>query len=503
MLERFEKGKREGPITDELLEDFHLQCGTQKGKITRTVYELIIRKHFAKAATILECLHALTDASFASIPTTESKIASLLGYCHYQSGNYAEAARHFEILWSADVTNSEQSTQRGVFFAHCLAKDGHVHEALRIIESISKEPLEAQPDCVAELRLALLIQSHKLSDAKKVYSGQSFENLAENYNYGQYLYRKKRYNDALDVFRVVGSPITPLHSPPTDIEYSEAACMYRQEEYTTTATKAAGIYDEIIRQYPSLAPSYDDRTMIRPEVGCNNATEVGHLAAALVLQAACYLQQGQPRTGRGQLALIPTGLSEKLNDKIDLTYATLDNIIDHPNSIRMLERLEKCSPTVRSAAEHDLLIMYLRHGKYMEAGELVDLEETSVRTTFTEVDWTITEAALIASIDPASAAKVYTQVIEDAVQDIGYYQEELERFRQEEHIPKKSGRIIKKEFQLEPPEKPMRFGILSHEASHCSRVTSLFHNSGAARAIFCTVLTEVSLASSNLMNPKT
>ena len=112
-----------------------------------------------------------------------------------------------------------------------------------------------------------------------------------SYNYGQYLYHRGNFSGASQIFRNIQVAAEDFA---TEAEYADAACMYQQEEYSSTATKAAEIYDSIVQQCPSLAPTYDDeRTMVRSETSDDNVMEGCQMAAALVLQAASYFKQGQ------------------------------------------------------------------------------------------------------------------------------------------------------------------------------------------------------------------
>ena len=76
-------------------------------------------------------------------------------------------------------------------------------------------------------------------------------------------------------------------------EYAVAACMYQQGDAVGAIEKTAGIYDDIIKDRPDLAPSYEeDGVMIQPEAA-GNLEDARKIAAALTLQAACYFQLGQ------------------------------------------------------------------------------------------------------------------------------------------------------------------------------------------------------------------
>ena len=117
------------------------------------------------------------------------------------------------------------------------------------------------------------------------------DELAVSYSYGQYLYHRGSFSGASQIFCNIQVAAEDFV---TEVEYADAACMYQQEKYSSTATKAAEIYDSIVQQCPSLAPTYDDeRTMVRSETNDDNVMEGCQMAAALVLQAASYFKQGQ------------------------------------------------------------------------------------------------------------------------------------------------------------------------------------------------------------------
>lgn len=76
-------------------------------------------------------------------------------------------------------------------------------------------------------------------------------------------------------------------------QYAIAACLYQQGDAVGAIEKAAGIYDDVVKEKPDLAPTYEeDGVMVQAEAG-GNVEEARKIAAALTLQAACYFQQGQ------------------------------------------------------------------------------------------------------------------------------------------------------------------------------------------------------------------
>ena len=103
------------------------------------------------------------------------KISSLLGYCHYQLHNFSEAANHFERIWT-----TAGSDQVATWLVHCLASDGRIHEANRVLSCINNpERREA-----LELRVALQIKAKNFKEVKvshKHSNASIFGDLNDNF----------------------------------------------------------------------------------------------------------------------------------------------------------------------------------------------------------------------------------------------------------------------------------------------------------------------------------
>ncbi|GAU92754.1 hypothetical protein RvY_04797 [Ramazzottius varieornatus] len=169
--------------------------------------------------------------------------------------------------------------------------------------------------------------------------------------------------------------------------------------------------------------------MLQAEAG-RNVEEARKIAAALTLQAACYFQQGQVRTANGQLDLIPNGLDSASHQRIELIKAVLQQQVDPPLCARLLEHLVAVDSSITEQARLTLLIMYLRT-EYMEkASGLLDDHEVGIREMVTDEDWRMIETALVSAYDNPSGAKLYSEVMQEAEENMGYLQTDIGIFKQ-------------------------------------------------------------------------
>ena len=136
------------------------------------------------------------------------------------------------------------------------------------------------------------------------------------------------------------------------------------------------------------------------------------------------------RTANGQLNLIPNGLDPTAQQRIKLIKAVLQQQVDPPQCVKLLEQLALFeNSVVEPAAWSTLLIMYLRLEYIDKSTGLLDEHEAEIRKITSEEDWKMIEAALVSAYDAPSGAKLYSEVMQDAEQEMDCLQKEVESSR--------------------------------------------------------------------------
>lgn len=136
------------------------------------------------------------------------------------------------------------------------------------------------------------------------------------------------------------------------------------------------------------------------------------------------------RTANGQLNLIPNGLDSASHQRIELIKAVLQQQVDPPLCERLLEDLVAVESSITEQARLTLLIMYLRTEYTEKASGLLDDHEVAIREKVSEEDWRMIEAALVSAYDTPSGAKLYSEVMRESEQEMGYLQTDIDTFKQ-------------------------------------------------------------------------
>ncbi|XP_055336218.1 tetratricopeptide repeat protein 30A-like [Paramacrobiotus metropolitanus] len=411
--------------------------GLPYGKVTKKVYELILRKQYEKVISILNEICCFDDRTFSA-----GKFCALLGFCYYQTKNYRSASECYGRLWN----NDQQNPSHGLWLAHCYVLCDRFQEALHVLDSITSDNLLAE---IRVLRAAIFVKLQQLDDATDLFNEYG-EEKSNDFNFGILLYNKQKFHQA----RVVFDNVELTQGSTADCQYAQALCSFKLQDYATAQELCSELREALDVPHAPLEVSSNRLICSNQE----SSMPAKFCAGIATLLSGCYLQVNQRRSASSYLISISTngGSSEaEFYCKASQTYIAAAS---GDSDFHTLEALVQSENHAGCAVHRNLLLLYLENNKRVEARNLIESFGDQLRCEFDqEYEWPIVQAVLLGLENPLASSSVSLDMQTSIAKDIAYYQEELRNLQsmqqQDGDSPSDTGKYEKK---LQKAEQALR-----------------------------------------------
>lgn len=230
------------------------------GHYTSTIYTAIKEQRYQDAIEILQI-------ELQNFPRSRAAL-SLLGYCYYRIGEFANASQCYEQLVSICPDVEEYK----LYYAQSLYKSGLFSEALKSAIRVEGEQFSQR---VLMLQSIIKYEQDELP-ASKGYLDQCHSDdpdviinyAAIAFKEGNFPAARAQYSEALNTMGYQA-----------DLAYNIALCYYREKQYGPALRAIAEIIDKGIRNHPELS------------VGSNtDGIEVRSVGNSAVLKETCLIE---------------------------------------------------------------------------------------------------------------------------------------------------------------------------------------------------------------------
>lgn len=186
------------------------------GQYTVIIYGAIKEQRYADAIELLqEELH--------NFPRSRAAL-SLLGYCYYHVGNYADAAQSYEKLMDISPENEDYK----LYYAQSLYKAGMYPEATKASNRLDGTQYTNR---VQQLQAIIKYEQDDLGACKSYLDKCEKEDPDVMVNYANVAYKEGKYEEARSKY----SEVINLLGFQADLAYNIALSYYREKNYGAVA----------------------------------------------------------------------------------------------------------------------------------------------------------------------------------------------------------------------------------------------------------------------------
>mmetsp|Transcript_22492 Transcript_22492/g.58656 ORF Transcript_22492/g.58656 Transcript_22492/m.58656 type:complete len:645 (+) Transcript_22492:284-2218(+) len=326
--------------------------GVAEGQWTSTVYGLIRDGKCAEAVPLLA-------EELARLPTSRPAL-SLLGYCHYYVGSFAEAAEVYEAL----TRQMPDSEEYAFYHAQCLYKAALHPEATKAAMSLG--PAAARK--VNNLLAAIKYEQDDTAGCRQQLDRCPPDDAEVIINVGCVLYKEDKYDEARGRFVEASNMLG--YQP--DLAYNIALCYYRTKQFGPALKHLAEIIEKGVRDHPELSVgSLTDGMEVR-SVGNSQTLRETALVEAFNLKAAIEYNMKNFDAAKEALTDLPPRDEAEL-DAVTLHNSALINMDEDPTGgFRKLNFLLQ-NPPAPPETFGNLLLLYCKptHGFFDLAADVM------------------------------------------------------------------------------------------------------------------------------------
>ncbi len=203
-----------------------------EGQYTSMIYGLIKDEDYAAAIERLNMQLEMNPRSRAAL--------SLLGYCNYLSGNFAESADMYEQL----IKYYPEVAEYRLYYAQSLYKAEKYDEALKACMNVDRPELMHQ---IMILQFAIRYQMNELNDMHRLLNNTDQEKQDTLVCKGCLLYKEGKYEEAKNLFEEAKK----LGETP-DIEYNIGVCYYKLKMLSAACLCFQNILEYAAKNTPEL-----------------------------------------------------------------------------------------------------------------------------------------------------------------------------------------------------------------------------------------------------------
>eukprot|EP00826_Nyctotherus_ovalis_P012245 TRINITY_DN13219_c0_g3_i7.p1 TRINITY_DN13219_c0_g3~~TRINITY_DN13219_c0_g3_i7.p1 ORF type:complete len:565 (-),score=208.82 TRINITY_DN13219_c0_g3_i7:62-1756(-) len=342
-------------------------------------------------------------------------VYSLLGYCHFQIGNYKDAINMYDYLSKVYPDYQEYK----LYQALCLYKTGKLETAGRIADSIDDPSLGEK---VEQLKAAVSFGRHNYSEAREHLKKVGKKDVSGVINEGCILFKEKKFGEALKKFREGKKMLVGYHS---QLYYNIALCHYRMEEY-----EEALKYIKIIVQKSREAVS---KQSVGEEEKCNEklAHEVKHsgMIEALNLRAAIEYERGNAEKAKKILKDLSSTLSKSGLQKDPTTYHNEAIVGVNDNCAESISKLNELLNDSEAPPEtfQNLIHLYCKYRFFDFASDMLKTKPQLASKYIKPDEHEYIKALIQEEKDPELAIKQYDGIIKSYTKKLDKLAKKLEQ----------------------------------------------------------------------------
>eukprot|EP00796_Vickermania_ingenoplastis_P000908 gene908-535_t len=289
-----------------------IQAQVEEGTFTSKVYSYIRDHQYEEA---IELLAMQLD----EFPRSRAAL-SLLAYCRYMTGDFAESANYYEQLVKACPGIEEYR----VYYAQALYKAGAYAESSKMCAMMESEQHEMR---LIKLQAAVAYEQDDMRQTKAFLTKCLVDDPDTTVLQGCVLCKEGSYEEALKKFeeaeRSLGTKM--------DLTYNIALTYYRMRQFGPALKHIAEIIEKGIQEHPELnIGSNTDGTEAR-SVGNTQLLKETALIEAFNLKAAIEFEMKNYAGAKEALTDMPPRTDEEL-DPVTLHNTALINMNEDPTS---------------------------------------------------------------------------------------------------------------------------------------------------------------------------
>eukprot|EP01006_Ploeotia_vitrea_P056421 TRINITY_DN68099_c2_g17_i1.p1 TRINITY_DN68099_c2_g17~~TRINITY_DN68099_c2_g17_i1.p1 ORF type:complete len:679 (-),score=66.10 TRINITY_DN68099_c2_g17_i1:114-2150(-) len=328
----------------------HPNFGSAPGTYTQTVYTMIKEGKFEEVVKILS--HELEN-----FPRSRAAL-SLLGYSHYNLGNYQEASHMYEQLTKIcpDVEDYK------IYHGQALYKNGIYADALRVLSGVTGDEHHQR---IQKLLASIKYEQDDLTGTKS-HLDKCLEDPDITVLTGCVLFKEGRYEDAshrfIESMNALGFQ--------ADLAYNIALCHYKNKQYGPCLKYIAEIIERGIREHPELSIGSNTGGIEVRSVGNSPVLKETALVEAFNLKSAIEFMMKNMKAAKEALTDMPPRTEDEL-DPVTLHNTALMEMDEDPTSgFRKLNFLLQ-NPPFPPETFQNLLILYVKYGYFNLAADVL------------------------------------------------------------------------------------------------------------------------------------
>lgn len=324
------------------------QSGIPDGQKTKAIYTMINEQRYDDAIKVLTY-----ELQFCP----KGKVSSMLGYCYYMKGNFAQAARVYEELSYYYPDNDEYKFYTAQFYF----KQGDYDSALRICNNISSQEYLG--------RLQTLIgyikyETNDLIPALRVAQTMESQDASFIVLEAAIYLKQNRVEDALALFEKARA----MYGNSCEIIYNVALAHFKNKEYDKCMHYIAEIIEKGTREHPELCVGL--RGENSPTVPNSLALKESALTEAFNLKAAIEYNLKNLSNAKEALLDMPQRKEEDLDPVTLLNQALLFFDSNPSESFRKINFLLE-NPPFPDETFCNLLLLYAKYEYFDLAADVL------------------------------------------------------------------------------------------------------------------------------------
>lgn len=328
-----------------------IQTQVAEGTFTSTVYGYIRDHQYDEAVELLA-------TQLDEFPRSRAAL-SLMAYCYYMLGEYAESANLYDQL-AKICPNIEEYR---VYYAQALYKAGAYVESSRLCTTLESEQYEGR---LKKLQAAIAYEQDDLPQTKSFLDQCAVEDPDTLVLKACVLSKEGTYEEALAKFQEAQNA---LGFKP-DLTYNVALMYYHMQQYGPALRHIGEIIDHGIQNHPELNIGSNTEGNEARSVGNTQLLRETSLIEAFNLKAAIESQMKNTIAAKEALTDMPPRKDEEL-DPVTLHNTALINMADDPtNGFKKLNFLLQ-NPPFPPETFQNLLLFYCKYQYYDLAADVL------------------------------------------------------------------------------------------------------------------------------------
>lgn len=379
------------------------------GQVTATIYGLIRENNFNDAIAIL--------LEYRQSFSKSRAVLSLLAYCYYSSGEFAESTACY-----TELTNLYPEVEiYQLYLAQSLYKSCEFEEAMNAVRLIeSPELLEA----AVKLKAAIKHGEEDYSAARALLEECSSSDPDTDVNEACVLYAEGEHEKALKMFMGAFQQFGYR----SDLAYNIALCNYALKRYSTSLKFIADIIERGIREHPELNVGMATEGVDVRSVGNTQTLAETALIEAFNLKAAIEFQLKNPEQAQEALTDMPPRDEEEL-DPVTLHNVALMGMDKDANAgfekMQFLLQQNPCPPETFG----NLLLLYCKYEQYDLAADIMAENPELTYKLLTQYTYDFLDAMITNQTSPAEGFRKFDVMAESLIEKLRRLTKQVQKAR--------------------------------------------------------------------------